>query len=252
MFLRAVLAAVPPRRAGPGPIIGKHPAVAARFSISVLPLLVPRPREGDPRAAVSVAAAEPRGRTTPRRFLCYRRSRCFPCYTTKVWRLPTAPPWLYTSSRGTSIVHEPAFAAFACLVPLHFMPLVVPPPARYPDLYPALVALLGAAGFGLAYVAVALHAGAVAAAQALDRLRPSPRTAASSHVCRLRLALALAPWRARSACRTRDLRCFRTRARLRRQRSLEAALRKPPIVMLHRRTKVRRRARRDDERAQSR
>ena len=55
--------------------------------------------------------------------------------------------------------HRPrkAFAAFACLVPLHFMPLVVPPPARYPDLYPALVALLGAAGFGLAYVAVALH-----------------------------------------------------------------------------------------------
>ena len=31
--------------------------------------------------------------------------------------------------------HRPrkAFAAFACLVPLHFMPLVVPPPARYPD-----------------------------------------------------------------------------------------------------------------------
>ena len=55
--------------------------------------------------------------------------------------------------------HKPrrAFAAFAGLVPLHFMPLVVPPPARYPDLYPALVALSGAAGFGLAYVAVALH-----------------------------------------------------------------------------------------------
>ena len=55
--------------------------------------------------------------------------------------------------------HKPrrAFAAFAGLVPLHFMPLVVPPPARYPDLYPALVALLGAAGFGLAYAAVALH-----------------------------------------------------------------------------------------------
>ena len=55
--------------------------------------------------------------------------------------------------------HKPrrAFAAFAGLAPLHFMPLVVPPPARYPDLYPALVALLGAAGFGLAYAAVALH-----------------------------------------------------------------------------------------------
>ena len=55
--------------------------------------------------------------------------------------------------------HKPrrAFAAFAGLVPLHFMPLVVPPPARYPDLYPALVALLGAAGFGLAYIMVALH-----------------------------------------------------------------------------------------------
>ena len=36
-------------------------------------------------------------------------------------------------------------------------PLVVPPPAHYPDLRPALVALLGAAGFGLAYVAVALR-----------------------------------------------------------------------------------------------
>ena len=48
-----------------------------------------------------------------------------------------------------------ALAAFACLVPLHAVPWLFPPPARYPDLYPALVALAGAAGFGLAYARAA-------------------------------------------------------------------------------------------------
>ena len=45
-------------------------------------------REGDPRAAVSVAAAEPRRRTR-RGVFSVIGVHALPCYTTKVWRLPT-------------------------------------------------------------------------------------------------------------------------------------------------------------------
>ena len=154
VFLRAVSAAVPPRRAGQDRSLANilrslHVSALAFFLFSYhvheKGILVP---------LYPVAAFIIGGGTTPRRFRSCRRSRCFPCYTTRLAPVATAPPWLYMSSRGTSIVQEGRSqpSRVSCRFRL---PLVVPPPARY-DLYPALVALLGAVGFGLACVAVAL------------------------------------------------------------------------------------------------
>lgn len=65
--------------------------------------------------------------------------------------LPFQPPWQAVPAAQESL-RLLRLLGYVCMVALHIAEAWVSPPARYPDLYPALFALFGAGNFLLAYL----------------------------------------------------------------------------------------------------